>query len=114
MLARSRIAQCSRYQDVPCSPLRSRRGREELNLKSYDDDYVAKIDAIPESPEGMRGGVHRELVKLQIETAQDAIRTWLACQREDGLEEIVAHDVTEEYRSELKGFEWSYCSQYSG
>jgi hypothetical protein len=76
--------------------------REELNLKSYDDDYVAKIDAIPENPEGMRGGVHRGLVKLHIETAQDAIRAWLACQREGGLHELVAQDVTEEYRSALK------------
>lgn len=76
--------------------------REELNLKSYDDDYMAKVDAIPDGPEGMRGGVHRDLVKLHIETAQRAIRTWLACQREGGLEELVAQDVTKEHLAEIR------------
>jgi hypothetical protein len=76
--------------------------REELDLRSYDEGYIAEIDAIPDSPEGMRGGVHRDMVKLHVETAQDAIRTWLACQREGGLQELVAQDVTEEHRAALK------------
>jgi hypothetical protein len=45
--------------------------------------------------EGGRGGVHRDLVRLYIETAQRAVRTWLACQRDDGLEELVAPEVND-------------------
>lgn len=70
---------------------------EELDLRSYDDEDRAKFDAIPDMPEGMRGGVHKDDAQLHIETGQDAISTWLACKREGGLEELVASEVTEEH-----------------
>jgi hypothetical protein len=50
----------------------------------------------------LRMGVHRDLVELHVQTAQSAISTWLACQREGGLEELVEADVSAEALAELR------------
>ena len=47
-------------------------------------------------------GVHRNLVAIYVRTAQDAITTWLACQREGGLEDLVRPHVTEETLANLR------------
>ncbi|TDU67047.1 hypothetical protein [Streptomyces sp. KS 21] len=40
--------------------------------------------------------LHGELVAFHIREAQQAVATWLACQREGGLDELVEAEVTEE------------------
>ena len=72
--------------------------KRELNLDDRSDEEIERISAIPPSPtaelDGL-GGVHRDLVTAHIETAQRAVRIWLACLREGGLEELVEPDVNE-------------------
>jgi hypothetical protein len=41
-------------------------------------------------------GLHGDLVRAHLDARQDAIRTWLACQEEQGLEKLVEPDVTPE------------------
>jgi hypothetical protein len=41
-------------------------------------------------------GVHHDLVRAHIEHGQSAVRTWLACQEEEGLERLVEPEVTPE------------------
>ncbi|MFI6448533.1 hypothetical protein [Kitasatospora sp. NPDC050543] len=72
---------------------------DDLDLRSHSDEELERIRAIPEAgfdDQPYPFGVHREQVRLHVETAQAAITTWLACQREGGLEELVAPEVTEE------------------
>ncbi|WP_219516154.1 hypothetical protein [Nonomuraea ceibae] len=53
-------------------------------------DFYEKVDGVP------HGGVHRGLVDLHVTTAQEAITTWLALQRPDGLDALVDQEATEE------------------
>lgn len=41
-------------------------------------------------------GLHRDLIRAHLDAGQDAIRTWLACQEEQGLEKLIEPDVTPE------------------
>ncbi|MFD9123566.1 hypothetical protein [Kitasatospora sp. NPDC059571] len=64
-----------------------------------------RIRAIPEAGfdnQPYPFGTHREQVRLHVETAQAAITTWLACQYEGGLEELVAPEVTEETLASIR------------
>jgi hypothetical protein len=77
----------------------------ELNTQNYDIDVRDEIDAIPRhNPEWEKwtSGVHRDLVRVHLETAQSAVETWLACQRENGLEELVEPWVTKETLADLQ------------
>ncbi|MFI1586147.1 hypothetical protein [Embleya sp. NPDC020630] len=72
--------------------------RRDLYLVNLAHEETDRIDAIPDpgsddNPYPL--GVHRDLVRLHLETAQEAVTTWLACQREGGLEELVAPRITE-------------------
>ncbi|MEU4516889.1 hypothetical protein AB0G05_46030 [Nonomuraea wenchangensis] len=77
----------------------------DLDLREYSDEALDEIRMRErEHPPGWhsRGGVHREIVKLHLETAQSAITTWVACQREGGLEDLVAPNVTVENLTHLQ------------
>lgn len=77
----------------------------DLDLREHSDEDLEDIRAREEErPPGwhFRGRVHREIVKLHLETAQNAITTWVACQRQGGLEELVAPDVTVENLTHLQ------------
>ncbi|MCG5213357.1 hypothetical protein [Streptosporangium sp. KLBMP 9127] len=78
----------------------------DLDLRSYEDETIQEIRSYAEmqlpGDKFFRTGVHRETVKLHLEKAQDAITTWLACQREGGLEELVAPDITIENLTDLQ------------
>ncbi|WP_433355584.1 hypothetical protein ACQP25_17125 [Microtetraspora malaysiensis] len=47
-------------------------------------------------------GIHRGIVALHLEAAQEAVRTWLACQDEGGLEELVEPHITDEWLQKLR------------
>ncbi|WP_245251999.1 hypothetical protein [Streptomyces sp. KCTC 0041BP] len=55
-----------------------------------------------EHPERDGGTVHRDVVRLHIRQAQKAIRTWLACRHEGGLDELVADQSTEAHLAALR------------
>jgi hypothetical protein len=73
---------------------------------SFDREGVyEKLQDIPEAGGDQQPhpfGVHRDLVAIYVQTAQDAITTWLACQWEGGLEELVRPHVTEETLADLR------------
>ncbi|MFE5326147.1 hypothetical protein ACFRCG_07105 [Embleya sp. NPDC056575] len=73
--------------------------RRDLRLVNLAQEEIDRIDAIPDpgfdDDDRYWLGVHRDLVRLHLETAQEAITTWLACQREGGLEELVEPGVTD-------------------
>ncbi|MEU7429038.1 hypothetical protein [Streptomyces sp. NPDC040750] len=73
---------------------------------SFDrEDVYEKLQDIPEAGGDQQPypfGVHRDLVAIYLRTAQDAITTWLACQRKGGLEELVRPHVTEETLADLR------------
>lgn len=63
---------------------------------SWDEEdmlLLREVLAI-EHPERDGGTVHRDVARLHIRQAQKAIRTWLACRRRDGLDELVADQST--------------------
>ncbi|MBX7466517.1 MULTISPECIES: hypothetical protein [Streptomyces] len=49
-----------------------------------------------EHPDHGAWSIHGDLVAFHIREAQESIATWLACQREGGLDELVEREVTEE------------------
>ena len=61
--------------------------------------YLDKAEQQPPSASVFRIGVHRDIVALYLDTAQEAITTWLACKRERGLEELVAPSLESDYES---------------
>ncbi|MFC8014888.1 hypothetical protein [Streptomyces cinereoruber] len=61
-----------------------------------EEDMQLLYDALAiERPDRVGGEVHRDVVRLHARQAQKAIRTWLACRQEGGLEQLVASEVTE-------------------
>ena len=76
--------------------------RDDLDLNDFDEDERERLTDLANYPddrgpaEGSRGGIHRDLVRLYIETAQRAIGAFLACQHDGGLEEFVSQDVNKE------------------
>lgn len=68
----------------------------EIDMAGWTDEAVAEVEAIPQYDDfPRRVGVHKDLVRLHIETAQRAVAVWLACQRRGGLEDLVAKDVND-------------------
>ncbi|MFF0415318.1 hypothetical protein ACFYUY_33395 [Kitasatospora sp. NPDC004745] len=71
----------------------------DLNLNDYDEperQAIVELTRLDPCDDPWLGGVHRDLVKVHLQTAQEAVATWLACQREGGLEELVEPEVTDE------------------
>lgn len=63
-----------------------------------EDDYE-DLQAAPEAggdEQPYPFGVHHDVVRIYLQTAQEAITTWLACQVEGSLEELVNPEITEE------------------
>ncbi|MEU9211185.1 hypothetical protein AB0D27_25395 [Streptomyces sp. NPDC048415] len=80
-------------------------GADRDDLSFDDEDVYYAVQDIPEADSEQQPypfGVHRDLVAIYVRTAQDAITTWLACQREGGLEELVRSHVTEETLADLR------------
>lgn len=74
----------------------------DLDLRDYlpEDRKEMEALALLTPPRRNCGGVHRDQVSLHLEIAQDAITTWLACQRPGGLEELVEPEITYEVLEE--------------
>ncbi|GAA3832611.1 hypothetical protein GCM10022226_62350 [Sphaerisporangium flaviroseum] len=70
----------------------------ELDLSSCDEEFIEQVAAIPKyhqvTGSMRREGFHRDLIRLHVEMGQEAVRTWLALQREGGIEELIAPDLT--------------------
>ncbi|MGW6483804.1 hypothetical protein ACWGDS_39160 [Streptomyces sp. NPDC055059] len=51
----------------------------------------------------MRTGwsIHRDLVSIYVREAQEAVSTWMACQREGGLDALIEHEINEEKLAEV-------------
>ncbi|NEA60379.1 hypothetical protein G3I60_41010 [Streptomyces sp. SID13666] len=76
-----------------------------LSSMDHDDLYVdsedvyEELQTIPEAggdDQPHPFGIHRDLVRIHLQTAQEAITTWLACRRAGGLEELVKPHITPE------------------
>lgn len=88
-----------------------------------DLDSEIAVDEIPkfdeEHDELDRGGMHRDLVRIHVEAAQDCFKTWIALQGppgvfEDLVEEDLSSDGYEEHRrnnSHLKDLTWERYRQ---
>ncbi|MFD9865009.1 hypothetical protein [Streptomyces alboflavus] len=77
--------------------------RDDLSFSS--EDVYDRLQDIPEAGSDQQPhpfGVHRDLVAIYLQTAQDAITTWLACQHQGGLEELVRPHITEENLADLR------------
>ncbi|GAA1695586.1 hypothetical protein GCM10009733_108980 [Nonomuraea maheshkhaliensis] len=71
----------------------------DLHLYAGDPEEEERVKALAnrEAPGWpYRVGIHRDLISLHVNLAQRAIHTWLACTQEEGLEELVEPEVTEE------------------
>jgi len=76
-------------------------GFSEVNIESYDHTEYDRIKAIPEGGHAEGDplwvhGYHKDYVRLHLEIAQGAIRTWIALQTEGGVEELVEPGVTDD------------------
>lgn len=77
--------------------------RGELYVDS-EEDYE-QLQTIPEAggeEQPHPFGVHRDLVRLHLEAAQEAVTTWLACQREGGLDTLVKPLLTPENLTDIQ------------
>ncbi|MET7780083.1 hypothetical protein ABZT28_30745 [Streptomyces sp. NPDC005388] len=76
----------------------------EIDHGDWDEDAVAEVHAAvrQRAPGRFQGGIHRDLIRLHLQEAHDAVETWMACQREGGLEELVAPYVTKVQLQELR------------
>lgn len=80
-------------------------GADRSDLCMASEEVYEELQTIPEAggdEQPYPFGVHRGLVRIYLTTAQEAIRTWLACQREGGLEDLVKPYATEEELADLQ------------
>lgn len=74
----------------------------EIDLGSFAQEAIDEVTAFPQFHKVFPDdslywdGLHREVVAFYLETAHEAIATWLAIQNPGGLEELVEPTVTEE------------------
>lgn len=71
--------------------------REDLHIDT--PDLWEELQKLPEADSDEQPypfAVHRDVIRIYLETAQDAVATWIACQREGGLEALVEPEITEE------------------
>ncbi|MFF3403530.1 hypothetical protein ACFYW6_34175 [Streptomyces sp. NPDC002659] len=74
-------------------------GGERNDLHVDSDNVYEELQSIPDAggdEQPYPFGMHRDLVRIYLQTAQEAITTWLACQKEGGLEKLVKPEITEE------------------
>jgi hypothetical protein len=80
----------------------------ELDLTDYEPEERHKLADLADYPDAgdslksARGGIHRDLVRLFIESIQRATRTYLSCQSDGGLEELVAPNINDEYLNMMR------------
>ncbi|MFJ6805706.1 hypothetical protein ACIQRK_06615 [Streptomyces anulatus] len=70
----------------------------------WGEDEQRHLEELADRGNGDTGGsgMHRDLLKIYIREAQEAVTTWLACCREGGLEELIAPEVTEARLARLR------------
>ncbi|MFI7048934.1 hypothetical protein [Streptosporangium sandarakinum] len=73
---------------------------KELDTGSWDEEYIEQLNAIPNyhavTGSVTRDGFHRDLIRLHVESGQEAVRTWLALQREGGIEELIEPELADD------------------
>jgi hypothetical protein len=80
----------------------------ELDLSDYEPEELRRLESLTDYPEdadslkNSHGGIHRDLVRLYVESIQRATRAFLACQSDGGLEELVAPYINDEYLSLMR------------
>ncbi|MEU2113866.1 hypothetical protein [Streptomyces sp. NPDC019507] len=76
----------------------------QLDLINWDDDPRLEVEEAVQCqpPDSRRVGVHRAVIRMHLQEAQEAVTTWLACQRKGGLEELVEPGVTQAALEELR------------
>ncbi|MEV6584114.1 hypothetical protein AB0M92_39000 [Streptomyces sp. NPDC051582] len=65
------------------------------------EDEVLEL-ADREHPERRAGATHKDLLRVYVNEAQEAITTWIACRREGGLDALVETEVNEEELTRLR------------
>lgn len=76
-------------------------GLDDANWSLEEQDELRELaDRENEHTGGF--GIHRDLFKIYIREAQEAITTWLACCREGGIDELIDPEVTEAELSRLR------------
>ncbi|MFH8295433.1 hypothetical protein [Streptomyces sp. NPDC018059] len=80
------------------------RAGEELDLVNWTLEAEAEVNALGKREHPQRGGwsMHRDLVSIHVQEAQEAVATWLACQREGGLDALIEPDITEENLAQVR------------
>lgn len=73
-----------------------------IHAGSWDQDEHERLQELEDREHPRYGGwaMHGDLVAHHIREAQQAVETWLACQREGGLDELVEPEVTAERLAE--------------
>ncbi|SRR6266516_3281113 len=80
----------------------------ELDLSDLEHDVREELASLADYPDNVsslkdaHGGVHRDLVRLHIEMMQRATKTFLACQRNGGLEELIEPNLNDAYLAKLR------------
>ncbi|MFE1781028.1 hypothetical protein ACFW9F_00170 [Streptomyces sp. NPDC059506] len=71
---------------------------EDLDLRNWTFEAEEEVARLAEQEHPQRHGwsVHRGLVAIHLREAQEAVGTWIACQREGGLDELIEPDINEE------------------
>ncbi|MFE7015734.1 hypothetical protein ACFVAQ_35450 [Streptomyces sp. NPDC057651] len=77
---------------------------EELDLYNWsieEGDEVREL-AEREHPQWQGRSLHRDLIGIHVREAQEAVTTWLACQRKGGLDALIEPDITEENLAQVR------------
>ena len=74
----------------------------DFNQRDLDEEDQQDLAYLPEGPPDETGddGLHADDVKRHLERAQSSIKTWLALQTDNGLEERVDNELTDEHFQE--------------
>ncbi|MGR8012283.1 hypothetical protein [Streptomyces hypolithicus] len=76
-------------------------GLDDVNWSIEEQDALQELAERQYQHKG-GFGVHRDLFKIYLREAQEAITTWLACCREGGLDELIDPEVTETRLAQLQ------------
>ncbi|MGV9594724.1 hypothetical protein [Streptomyces tendae] len=71
---------------------------EDLDLYNWTFEAAQEVARLErqEHPQARGWSMHQDLVAIHLREAQEAVHTWIACQREGGLDELIEPDITEE------------------
>ncbi|WP_369198748.1 hypothetical protein [Streptomyces djakartensis] len=77
---------------------------EDLDLYNWTFEAEQEVTRLEgqEHPQARGWSMHQDLVAIHLREAQEAVRTWIACQREGGLDELIEPDITEEYLAQVR------------